>query len=122
MARKNKNEEFMTGYEVRVFDGWKKTAADMLKDKKMLETTLKRALGHEVDMTLETGETVNVPVIDALVLTKIAFDLKHPANIDLKVYSAVLGETKQVLEVESTPASEMFKGITANGSDSGQKQ
>ena len=115
MKSKVTNEELMTGYETRLFRGWEKTAADSLKDKKMLEVTMKRALGHEVEETLPTGEKVNVPVIDLLIMKKIGYDLQHPDKIDLKVYSTVLGETKQEVEINTETASEVFKGIVAQG-------
>ena len=108
--------ELMTGYEKRVYNGWKKTAADELKDKKMLELTLKKVLAHEVatEITLETGEVVNLPILDVLVLKKLGYDLEHPEKIDLKVYSAVLGETKQELNLGTNEtASELFKGVAA---------
>lgn len=119
-----KNTDLMSGYEVRIFKGWKKTLADSLKDSKMLEVTLKKALGHDVELELDSGEKVNVPVIDALVLKKLGYDLQHPEKIDLKVYSSVLGETKQEVVVDSETASQVFTGITAkgakpNGSDTG---
>lgn len=104
--------EFMTGYEKRIFKGWHKTAADLLKDKKMLEETLKSVLRHEVATeSLETGEVVNLPIIDLLVLKKLGYDLDHPEKIDLKVYSAVLGETKQEILTTVENSADIFKGI-----------
>lgn len=117
----------MTGYEKRIFKGWEKTAADLLKDKKMLESTLKRVLAHEIsEEVLETGEVVNLPVIELLVLKKLGYDLDHPKDIDLKVYSAVLGETKQELNIDTgDTVSSMFGGIAAgvkpNGASVGRK-
>ena len=110
--------DLMTGYEKRVFKGWKKTAADNLKDGKMLELTLKKVLQHEIptDMNLETGEVVNLPIIEILVLTKLGYDLDNPEKIDLKAYSAVLGETKQELNLgNKETASDVFKGIFVKG-------
>lgn len=118
----------MTGYEKRIFSGWHKTAADLLKDKKMLELTLKNVLMHEVPTeNLETGEVVNLPVIDLLVLKRLGYDLDHPEKIDLKVYSAVLGETKQELNLGGeVVASDFFRGVAAgakpDGSSSRQTQ
>jgi len=113
--------EFMTGYEKRIFKGWQKTAADLLKDKKMLEETLKSVLKHEVPAeVLETGEIVNLPVIDLLVLKKLGYDLEHPEKIDLKVYSAVLGETKQEVNVGGeVVASDIFRGVVAGAKPDG---
>lgn len=112
--------EFMTGYEKRVFKGWKKTAADLLKDGKMLEATLKSVLKHETEVPdLETGEVVNLPIIQVLVLKKLGYDLDHPKDIDLKAYSAVLGETKQEIVASNVTASEMFKGVLAGAKPDG---
>lgn len=127
MSKEVSNVDLMSGYEVRLFKGWHKTVADSLKDSKMLEVTLKKALGHEVEETLPSGEKVNVPVIDLLVMKKLGYDLNHPEKIDLKVYSTVLGETKQEVALDTETASMVFKGIQAkgdkpNGSDSGSPQ
>ena len=117
----------MTGYETRIFRGWQKTAADGLKDSKMLEATLKKFMGHEIEEKLETGEVINVPIKDLLIAKRIGYDLSHPEKIDLKLYSAVLGETKPGLEISEETASMVFKGIQAkgakpNGSDTGSLQ
>ena len=127
MGSKLTNEELMTGYETRVFKGWKKTVADELKDSKMFEYTLKKAMGHEIEYKLPSGEEINIPIRDAIILAKLGFDLSHPEKIDLKVYSAVLGETKQELGLSDETASMVFKGIQAkgakpNGSDTGSLQ
>ena len=114
------NAKFMTGYEQRIFKGWEKTAADKLKDQKMLEVTLKKVLAHETEVpNLETGEVVNLPLMDLLVLKRIGYDLDHPKDIDLKVYSAVLGETKQDLNVTGEVASDLFKGVVAGAKPDG---
>ena len=75
MSKEVSNVDLMSGYEVRLFKGWHKTVADSLKDSKMLEVTLKKALGHEVEETLPSGEKVNVPVIDLLIMKKLGFGL-----------------------------------------------
>lgn len=111
----------MTGYEKRICKGWHKTAADLLKDQKMLEFTLKRVLMHEVEVpeTLETGEVVNMPIIDLLVIKKLGFDLEHPDKIDLKTYSAVLGELKQEVVQNIEAPSEFFRGVAAGAKPDG---
>ena len=107
------NEILMTGYEKRLYSGWRKSAADLLKDNKMIASVVKECLGVEVEKQLESGEVVNVPFAVDLVGTLFAYWKEHPEKIDLKVLSAVLGETKQEVAVETFSASEMFRGITA---------
>lgn len=116
--------DLMTGYETRLYKGWQKTASDTLKDKKMCEATLRKQLGFSVETVLPTGEVINIPVIDLLILKKLGYDIEHPEKIDLKVYSTVLGETKQEVVVSEETASDIFKGVVAgakpNDSNTGQ--
>ena len=112
----------MTGYEKRLYSGWQKTAADLLKDNQMIASTVKECLGVEVETQLEQGEVKNVPFVVSLVGKLLAYWYDHPEKIDLKVLSNVLGETKQEIAVDTKTAAEMFRGVTAgsksNGSDS----
>ena len=109
----------MTGYEKRLYRGWQKSAADLLKDNKMVATVVKECLGVEVEKQLESGEVVNVPFAVELVGTLFAYWKSHPEKIDLKVLSTVLGETKQEIAVESVSASEIFRGITSGSKNNG---
>lgn len=113
------NEDFMTGYEKRIIRGSKKTQADLLKDNKMLSNTVKECLGVEVEKTLDSGEVVNVPIMTVLVAKKIGFLMDHPEKIDLKELSSVMGEAKTEVDIESTTATEMFRGITAGANNHG---
>lgn len=105
--------ELMTGYEKRLYSGWEKTAADLLKDNQMVATTVKQCLGVEMEETLESGEVKNVPFVVKLVGKLLAYWYDHPEKIDLKVLSNVLGETKQEINIETKTAAEMFRGVTA---------
>jgi hypothetical protein len=103
----------MTGYEKRLYSGWEKTAADLLKDNQMVASTVKQCLGVEMEETLESGEKKNVPFVVQLVGKLLAYWYDHPEKIDLKVLSNVLGETKQEIAVDTKTAAEMFRGVTA---------
>lgn len=106
------NKEFMTGYERRLTDGIKKSAADLLKDQKMLSNALKVALGVETVRKLESGEEVNIPIVYDLLIDLLAYWKEHPEKIDLKVLSTVLGETKQEVSIDAKKgADELFGDI-----------
>lgn len=102
--------DVMTGYEKRIFRDIIKSPADLLKDNKMISNALKQCLSAETEMYLSNGEVVNLPIAQDLVIELISYWKEHPDKIDLKVLSAVLGETK--IEVAaSESASEVFKGV-----------
>lgn len=106
------NTELMTGYEKRIYAGYKKSAADLLKDNKMVATALKNCLGTEVERKLASGEVVNLPLIYDLLIELLAYWKDHPEKIDLKVLSTVLGETKQEVDLSaSLTATDIFKGV-----------
>ena len=106
------NKELMTGYEQRLVEGWKKSAADLLKDQKMLSSALKVALGAETVKQLESGEYINIPIVYDLLIELLAYWKEHPEKIDLKTLSAVLGETKQEVSIEARKgADELFGDI-----------
>ena len=106
------NKDLMTGYERRLVEGWKKTAADLLKDQKMLSNALKVALGVETVKKLESGEEVNIPIVYDLLIDLLAYWKEHPEKIDLKVLSTVLGETKQEVSIDAKKgADELFGDI-----------
>ena len=105
------NKELMTGYETRVYEGWRKSAADLLKDQKMLSNALRVSLGVETVRKLETGEVVNIPIVYDLLIELLAYWKEHPEKIDLKTLSTVLGETKQETNVNVKGANELFGDI-----------
>lgn len=103
----------MTGYEQRVYAGWKKSAGDLLKDQKMVANALKNCLGVEIEKVLPSGEVINLPIVYDLIGDLIRYWKDHPEKIDLKVLSTVLGETKQEIAIESETATDIFKGVVA---------
>lgn len=104
-------EDLMTGYEKRLAKGVRKTAADLLKDEKMVATAVRDVLGVEVERRLPSGEAVNLPLAYDLVIDYIGYLKANPGKIDLKVLSGVLGETKVEVSTDRETASDIFAGI-----------
>lgn len=107
----------MTGYEKRLYSGLPKSAADLLKDNKMVANALKNCLGTDIEKELESGEVVNIPLVYDLLVSLLAYWKEHPEKIDLKTLSAVLGETKQEAEVTVKGADELFGDLINNNGD-----
>ena len=101
----------MTGYEVRTYRGYKKTAADQMKDKQMFSTAIKNRLAMEEQVVLPTGELVNVPAIELLVDAKLQDDLNNPERIDLVKWRKAAGEEVNQAEVSVRGADELFGDI-----------
>ena len=108
---KAKRTDFMTPYELRMFKEIKKSDGDKFKDDKMLESTLKRVMNLENEVTLESGEVVNVSTKELLILKKIGYDLANPKNIDLKMYANVLGENEIKVNANLKTSAELFGDI-----------
>lgn len=104
------NKDLMTGYEVRVYKNLPKSEADVIKDQRMFASTLRNVLGSTFENELETGETIDCSVATMMVIKKVGYLMKHPEKIDLKEFSAVLGESKVETAVSSIP-SDAFKGL-----------
>lgn len=114
MSKRNKkanNKDFMTPYELRLYNQIKKSPGDKLKDDKMLESTLKRVMNLDNEVTLESGEVINVSTKEMLVMRKIAYDLENPKNIDLKMYANVLGENEIKVNANLKTSNELFGDI-----------
>lgn len=105
------NTDFMNGYEKRIYKGYRKTQADLLKDNKMLSNVVKECMGIEVEKTLDDGTMVNVPVAVELVALKLSYLKEHPEKIDLKELSSVLGEQKVEANLNVKGAQELFGDI-----------
>ena len=115
MAKKyDENLEYMTGYEKRVFQGYRKTAADLLKDERMVAGVLKNCLATQIESHLESGELIEVPILVELVSLKLSYWKKNPDKIDLKELSTVLGELKNETNLNLPQASAVFGGIAVD--------
>lgn len=112
MGEKISVADFMSGYDARIYKGYKKTISDRLQDKRVFSNMLKSALLTDVPMTdEETGETVFIPVGMKLICEKLKYLNANPKDIDLKEISAVLGEAKLETETTLRGADELFGDI-----------
>ena len=107
-----KNKELMTGYELRVYENLPKSEADVLKDNRMLASTLRNVLGSTFENQLDSGESINCSVATMMVIKKLAFLINNPDKIDLKEISSVLGESKVEASVSSLPT-DAFQGLVS---------
>ena len=101
----------MTGYEIREYHGYKKSAADQIKDKQMFSTAIKNRLAMEQKVTLPTGEVVNVTAAELLVDAKLQDDLNNPERIDLVKWRKAAGEEAVTAEETMKGAMELFGDI-----------
>ncbi len=108
---KVKPTELMTGYEVRTYKGYKKTAADQVLDQQMFSTAVKNRLAMEEQAKLPTGETVNVSALELLVDAKLQDDLNNPERIDLVKWRKAAGEEVTKVEADVKGANELFGDI-----------
>ena len=106
-----KKEELMTGYEVRTYRGYKKSAADQIKDKAMFSNAILQRLAMEEQVVLPTGEVVNVPAVALLVDAKLQDDLDNPERIDLVKWRKAAGEEANTVENALKGAEELFGDI-----------
>ena len=101
----------MTGYEVRVYHGYKKSAADQLKDKAMFSNAIRDRLAMEEKVQLPSGEVVNIPAVNLLVDAKLQDDLNNPERIDLVKWRKAAGEEANTVENAIKGAEELFGDI-----------
>lgn len=117
MKKKANRKDFMTPYEMRMYNQIKKSPGDVMKDDKMLESTLKRVMNLENEVELESGEVINVSTKEMLVMRKIAYDLENPKNIDLKMYANVLGENEIKVNANLKTSEDLFGDIAIKNLD-----
>lgn len=103
-----RKEDFMTGYEIREYHGYKKTAGDKAKDKEMFKTAVKNRLAMEQKVKLPSGEVVNVSAAELLVDQKLQYDLDNPNSIDLTKWLKAAGEDVNQTDVTLRTADELF--------------
>ena len=101
----------MTGYEIRQYHGYKKSAADQIKDKQMFSNAIKERLAMEERVVLPSGEVVNVPAVALLVDAKLKDDLDNPERIDLVKWRKAAGEEANTVENAIKSAEELFGDI-----------
>jgi len=111
MGKKVKKTDLMTGFEVRQYRGYKKSAGDLAKQKEMFKNAVKERLAMEERVVLPTGEVANIPAVELLVDAKFQFDLDNPQGIDLVKWLKAAGEDVNATEVTLKGADELFGDI-----------
>lgn len=103
-------EEFMEGKNVRIYKGYKQTLGDKSSEKRVFSNYMRLAMTTETPVVVneETGETVSIPIGLQLIKEKIDYWRENPKDMDLKVISAVLGESKTEVDAKVTSADELF--------------
>ena len=115
MDKKLNATEFMTDKEIRLYTGYKKTKADVLKDKAAFRNAIKERLAATETVITEEGEVIEVSALQLLVDTKLQDDLKHPESIDLAKWLKVAGEDVTQIEANLKGADELFGDIVNKG-------
>ena len=111
-TEKVKITDLMTGFEVRTHFGYKRTAADEIKNEQVLKKAVQARLNRDVEVvTLETGEIVSIPAVDLLVDAKLQHDLANPSQIDLTKWAKAAGEDTVTQEVKVSGAADLFGDI-----------
>ena len=101
----------LSEFEQHAYRHLSKSKADRLKESKLIQETLKRALGVEHEVVLDGGERVVVSTIDIVVAKTIEEVIKNPTTTKLKDLSAISGEQKTTLDVSVRGAKELFGDI-----------
>lgn len=101
----------LSDFEQHIYRRVNKGKADQLKESKIIQETLKRALGIEHEVVLDGGERVVVSTIDMVVAKTLKDVLENPTTSKLKDLSAISGEQKTTLDVSVRGAKELFGDI-----------
>jgi len=101
----------LSDFEQHIYRKVNKGKADQLKESKMIQEALKRALGIEHEVVLDGGERVVVSTIDMVVAKTLKDVLENPTTSKLKDLSAISGEQKTTLDVSVRGAKELFGDI-----------
>jgi len=110
-TNKVKVTDLMTGFEVRTFFGYKRTAADEVKTEQALTNAVKKRLAKNVEVKTKEGEVVNVSGADLLVDAKFQHDLENPGEIDLTKWGKAAGEDTSTTNLNVVGADELFGDI-----------
>jgi hypothetical protein len=97
-------------YNQNIYKGIK-SKTDDLKENAMIKKSLSKVLGVDVDMKLETGETVNVTVSDIVVGETVRDAIERPSTSKLKDLAAITGELKETVDVNVQTPQELFGDI-----------
>ena len=107
----------LTGYETRIVNHRKQSAADIMASRTMFRDVLKKCLGSEMEVVLADGSTGLVTVAEVMAAKRITYLLDNPDKIDFKEISAALGENKAVIEDQREDSKDIFRGITVGAEE-----
>lgn len=88
-----------------------KSKTDDLKHDTLVTSALKKALGIPVNVTLETGEKVNVTICELLVSNVLKEAIENPSVGKLKDIAAITGELKDSVDVNLQSPEKLFGDI-----------
>ena len=111
MKKKIKNQlGILPDYNQNIYRGIV-TKTDELKENSLIKKSLGKALGATVEETLETGEKVNVTIIDVVVAKTIQDAIEKPSTSKLKDLASITGELKESVDVNVRTADQLFGDI-----------
>jgi hypothetical protein len=91
------------------------SSSDLAKSKRVLSDVLTNALKSKTLIKTQSGKVMQVSAAELLVASKLAWDIKNPAKVDLVQYSKAMGEQQNsTLDVNvNFKPSEIFGKIDA---------
>lgn len=105
------DERYLTDAEYDIYKGIKSARAKQVEEM-LIKKAVATALGIERDKYLPSGEKIVVTVAEELAAKTIKEALNNPSTSKLKDLSAIMGENKTVVEVQTDKGMDMFLGIT----------
>lgn len=105
------DERYLTDAEYDIYKGIQSARAKKVEDM-LIKKAVGLALGIEREEYLPSGEKVVVTIAEELAAKTIKEALSNPSTSKLKDLSAIMGENKTVVELQSDKGMDMFLGIT----------
>lgn len=101
MKKKIKSQlEFLSPMEQNIYRGYASKVDDM-KDATLVKKSVKKILGAEIPLELETGERARISIIDVVATKTIAEAIENPSTSKLKDLSTIMGENKVEVDVNA---------------------
>ena len=119
MGKKVKNQlEMLPQFEQNIYLGLKGIKVDEMKDSTIIKRSVTRCLGIRLPMELETGERVEVSVIDIITAETIKDAIKKPTTAKLKDLASIIGELKEKSDISINTPEKLFGDIVINDGSS----
>lgn len=87
---------------------------DELKENSLIKKSLSKALGAQIDVTLETGEVAVVTIADVLVAHTLKDAITKPNTSKLKDIAAITGELRDNVDLNIQTPQDLFGDIIVN--------